>query len=151
MLGMFDYRTHKLLWLICSPLRVLVWIAAFGALLAVFSAPLTAQTTQDLPKTIPDLSGYDDETRLTMQLACISEKTSGPVAYGTCLNRQIASLQRSPGIPNLSGYDVETRRRMELACISEKTPGPVAYGTCLNRQIASLQRSPGIPNLSGYY
>ena len=60
---------------------------AFGAVLAVFSAPLTAQTTQDLPKTIPDLSGYDSETRLTIQIACVSEKTQGPVAYGACLNR----------------------------------------------------------------
>ena len=36
---------------------------AFGAVLAVFSVPLTAQTTRDLPTTIPDLSGYDSETR----------------------------------------------------------------------------------------
>jgi hypothetical protein len=67
---------------------------AFGAVLAVFSAPLTAQTTQDLPKTIPDLSGYDSETRQTIQIACVSEKMHGPVAYGACLNRQIASLQK---------------------------------------------------------
>lgn len=51
-----------------------------------------------------------------MELACITERSNGPVAYGTCLNRQIASLQgspgiskRSPGIPNLSGHDSETR------------------------------------------
>ena len=113
---------------------------AFGAVLAVFSAPLTAQTTQDLPKTIPSLSGYDNETRRTIELACVSEKVQGPVAYGACLNRQIASLQRSPGIPNLSGYDGETRRTMELACSVERTSGPVAYGTCLNRQIASLKK-----------
>ena len=67
---------------------------AFGAVLAVFSAPLTAQTTQDLPKTIPSLSGYDSETRRTIELACVSEKMHGPVAYGACLNRQIASLQK---------------------------------------------------------
>jgi hypothetical protein len=91
---------------------------AFGAILAVFSAPLTAQTTQDLPKTIPSLSGYDNDTRRTIELACVSEKVQGPVAYGACLNRQIASLQRSPGIPSLSGYDSETRRTIELACVS---------------------------------
>jgi hypothetical protein len=123
---------------------------AFGAVLAVFSAPLTAQTTQDLPTTIPNLSGYDGETRRTMELACVSEKTRGPVVYGACLNQQIASLRNSPGIPNLSGYDGETRRTMELACVSEKTRGPVVYGACLNQQIASLRNSPGIPNLSGY-
>jgi hypothetical protein len=30
-----------------------------------------------------------------------STPARGPVAYGACLNRQIASLQNSPGIPNL--------------------------------------------------
>ena len=113
---------------------------AFGAVLAVFSAPLTAQTMQDLPTTIPNLSGYDSETQRTMELACVSEKTRGPVVYGACLNRQIASLRNSPGIPNLSGYDSETRRTMELACITERSNGPVAYGACLNRQIASLTK-----------
>jgi hypothetical protein len=102
-------------------------------------APLTAQTTQHLPTAIPNLSGYDSETRHTMELACISKRGDGPVAYGACLNRQIASLRGSPGIPNLSGYDSETRHTMELACISERGDGPVAYGACLNRQIASLQ------------
>ena len=111
---------------------------AFSAVLAVFSAPLTAQTTQDLPKRIPNLSGYDSETRQTIEIACVSERVNGPAAYGACLNRQIASLQKSPGIPNLSGYDSEMRRTIEIACISEKIN--VAYGACLNRQIASLQK-----------
>jgi hypothetical protein len=125
---------------------------AFGAVSTAFSAPVTAQTQQDLSTTIPNLNGYDRETHQSMELACISEKTNGPVAYGVCLNRQIASLQSSPGIPNLSGYDRgrETRQSMELACISEKTSGPVAHGACLNRQIASLQSSPGIPSRSAY-
>jgi hypothetical protein len=70
---------------------------AFGAVLVVFSAPLTAQTTRD---TIPNLSGYDSQTRQTIELACVRESTRGPVAYGACLNQQITSLQRSPGIPN---------------------------------------------------
>jgi hypothetical protein len=111
---------------------------AFGAVLAVFSTPLTAQTTENLPTTIPNLSRYDRETRQTMELACSVERTRGPVVYGACLNRQIASLQNSSGIPNLGGYDSETRQTMELACSVERTRGPVAYGACLNRQIASL-------------
>jgi len=122
---------------------------AFGALSAAFSAPLIAQTQQDVPTTIPDLSGYDGETRQSMELACISAKTRGPAAYGGCLNQQIALLQSSPGIPNLGGYDGETRQSMELACISAKTKGPAAYGACLNRQIASLQGSPATPKASG--
>jgi hypothetical protein len=75
-------------------LRSCLTSLVFGAVLAVFSAPLTAQTTHDLPTTIPDLSGYDSQTRLTMDVACSVEKTRGPVAYGACLNRQIASLQK---------------------------------------------------------
>ena len=123
---------------------------AFGVGSNVFSAPLAAEGQQDLPATIPDLSGYDRETRQSIELACIVKKSDGPVAYGTCLNRQIASLQGSPGIPSLSDYDRETRQSIELACIVKKSDGPVAYGTCLNRQIASLQGSPGIPSLSDY-
>ncbi|WP_441499402.1 hypothetical protein [Bradyrhizobium sp. 2TAF36] len=130
---------------------------AFGAILTVFSAPLIAQTTQKSPG-IPDLSGYDSKTRRTMELACSVEKANGPVAYGTCLNRQIAfakirqrgSLQKWPGIPSLSGYDSEMRELMELACVSHKVLGPAFYSECLNAQIASLQKWPGIPSLSGY-
>lgn len=88
----------------------LVTSLAFGAVSTVFSAPLTAQTHQDLPTTIPDLSGYDRETRQSIELACIVKKSDGPVAYGTCLNRQIASLQGSPSIPNMSGNDTQTRQ-----------------------------------------
>ena len=91
---------------------------------------------------IPNLSGYDRETRQSMELACVSEKVNGPVAYGTCLNRQIASLQGSPSIPNLSGYDRETRQSMELACVSEKVRGPVAYGACLRKHVESLSTPP---------
>src|SRR5437773_7191803 len=117
---------------------------------ACFHQPTTtiAKATQDSPTNIPNLSGYDDETRQTLELACGTERMRGPVAYGACLNRQIASLQNSPGIPNLSRYDDETRQTMELACGTERTKGPVAFGACLNRHIASLQNSPGIPNLS---
>ncbi len=128
------------------------WLLTASCILvtACFHQPRTAQAKQDLPTRIPNLSGYDDETRRTMELACVTERTAGPVAYGACLNRQIASLQNSPGIPNLGRYDDETRRTMELACVTERTEGPVTYGACLNRQIASLQNAPGIPDLSRY-
>jgi hypothetical protein len=111
-------------------------------LTACSSEPTIAQTKQDLPTTIPNLSGYDDETRQTMELACVSDETKGPVAYGSCLNRQIASLQNSPGIPNLTGYDDETRQTMELACVSETTKGPVAYGACLRKHVEGLSTLP---------
>jgi hypothetical protein len=94
---------------------------SFGAVLAVFSAPVTAQTTHDSRTTIPNLSRYDDETRRTMELACISERGRGPVAYAECLNRQIASLQNSPRIPSLSRYDDGTRRTTPPASKSSGT------------------------------
>ena len=94
---------------------------AFGAILAVFSAPLTAQTTQDLPKTIPDLSGYDSETRQLMELACVSHKVLGPVLYSKCLNGQIASLKT--GIPDLSGDGYSKPARDSLKKLIEKPAG----------------------------
>jgi hypothetical protein len=88
----------------------LLTLLAFGSISTVFSAPLTAQAQQELPTTIPDLSGYDSETRQSIELACILKKSDGPVAYGRCLNRQIASLQSAPGIANLSGHDSQTQQ-----------------------------------------
>jgi hypothetical protein len=41
-------------------------------------------------------------------------KLEGTRRLRRVLNRQIASLQSSPGIPNLSGYDSETRKRHYL-------------------------------------
>jgi hypothetical protein len=77
-----------------------------------------------------------------MELACITERSKGPVAYGACLNQQIASLRDSTGIPSLNGYDDETRQTMELACITERSKGPVAYGACLRKQIEGLKPLP---------
>jgi hypothetical protein len=35
----------------------------------------------------------------TIEIACVSERIRGPVAYGECLNRQIASLQKKSKTP----------------------------------------------------
>jgi hypothetical protein len=32
MFGMLDYRAYKLLWLICLPFRLIIWIAAWGSI-----------------------------------------------------------------------------------------------------------------------
>ena len=123
-------------------LALVTWLA--------LGAPLAAEAQQNVPPTIPDLSGYDSETRQSIELACILKKSNGPVAYGTCLSQQIDSLRSSPGIPSLNDYDSETRQSIELACVLKKSAGPVAYGACLKRQISSLQGLPGIPSLSGF-
>jgi hypothetical protein len=100
---------------------------------------LTVVATFAAAQGIPSLTGYDRETRQSIELACISEKVDGPVAYGACLNKQVASLQGTPTIPSLTGYDRETRQSIELACISEKVNGPVPYGACLRKHVESLK------------
>ena len=135
----FTPEVLSILWLRTVPLTLFTMLA-FVVVSTVFSVPLTAQTQRNLPTTVPSLSRYDSETRQSMELACVSQNVKGPVAYGACLNQQIASLQSSPGIPSLSGYDSETRRTIEIACVSERVNGPAVYGACLNRQIASLQK-----------
>ncbi len=117
-------------------------LRALGTFLLVIVSGLAAA------QGIPSLRDFDDETRQSIEIACISAKTKGPAPYGACLNQQIASLQSSSGVPSLRDYDDDTRQSMELACISAKTKGPAAYGACLTKQIASLQSSPGIANLS---
>src|SRR5437899_9759639 len=91
---------------------------------------------------IPSLSGLDDATRQSIELACMTQKIEGPVAYGSCLNKQIHALRSSPGIPSLSGFDDATRQSIELACMTQKAQGPVAYGECLRAQLRSIGIQP---------
>src|SRR3989442_9556399 len=79
-----------------------------------------------VPTGIPSLSGLDDVTRQSIELACIMQKGEGPVAYGGCLNKQINALRNSPGIPSLSGLDDAKRQSIDLACVTQKGQGPVA-------------------------
>ena len=46
---------------------------------------------------IPSLSGLDDATRESIELACIRQKAQGPVAYGECLRAQLRSIGIQPG------------------------------------------------------
>src|SRR2546429_1071266 len=54
-----------------------------------------------------------------LELACMTQQAQGPVAYGSCLNKQINALRSSPGIPSLSGLDDATRQSIELACMTQ--------------------------------
>ena len=95
-----------------------------------------------VPTGIPSLSGLDDATRQSIELACVTQNTQGPVAYGKCLNNQINALRSSPGIPSLSCLDDATRQSIELACVTQNTQGPVAYGKCLRAQLRSIGIQP---------
>jgi hypothetical protein len=46
---------------------------------------------------VPDLSRLDAETRQSIELACITQKSDGPVAYGECLRAQLHSIGIQPG------------------------------------------------------
>src|SRR5437879_3495196 len=98
---------------------------------------------------IPSLSGLDDATRQSIELACMTQKIEGPVAYGSCLHKQIHALRSSPGIPSLSGLDDATRQSIELSSMPYKTECAVGYASSPNKQIQPLRSSPGIPSLSG--
>jgi hypothetical protein len=104
----------------------MAWLRAALVASIALGASLAAEAQQDSPAAVPNLGGYDSDTRQSMELACISQKMRGPAAYAACLNQQIASLQGLPGVPNLNGYDSDTRQSIELACISQKTRGPAA-------------------------
>lgn len=101
-------------------------------------AALACEDTLAVAQGVPDLSRLDNETRQSIELACITQKADGPVAYGECLHKQINALNSSPGIPSLSGLDGETRESIELACITHKADGPMAYGGCLRAQLQSI-------------
>jgi hypothetical protein len=103
---------------------------------------LVCKHTLAVAQGVPDLSQLDDETRQSIELACIVKKSDGPVAYGGCLNKQLTALRGSPGIPSLSGLDAATRQSIELACITQKSDGPVAYGECLRAQLQSIGTQP---------
>src|SRR5437773_1691879 len=91
---------------------------------------------------IPSLSGLDDATRQSIELACMTQKIEGPVAYGRCLSKQIHALRSSPGCPSVSALDDATRQSIELACMTQKAQGPVAYGECLRAQLRSIGIQP---------
>ena len=86
-----------------------------------------------------DLSHLDPETRQSIELACVMEKTRGPAPYTACINRQLASIRGTRGIPDLSNLDRQTRQSIELACVMEKSEGPARYAACISRHLASIE------------
>ena len=45
---------------------------------------------------VPDLSRFDNETRQSIELACVTQQSNGPVAYGDCLRAQLHSIGIQP-------------------------------------------------------
>ncbi len=93
------------------------------------------------------VSRLPKEQRDMILSACSLSKYSGPAAYYSCLDRQIAALQKSPNPPTdqLSRLSKEERDLILSACSLSKYSGPAAYHSCLDRQIAALQKNPLAP------
>ena len=87
---------------------------------------------------MPDLSGLDRDTRMSIEIACGGAKTDGPAPYRKCLERQLKSIDGMSDAPDLSGLDRDTRMSIEIACGGAKTDGPAPYRKCLERQLESI-------------
>ena len=87
---------------------------------------------------IPELSGLDRDTRMSIEIACGGAKTDGPAPYRKCIERQLKSIDGMSDAPDLSGLDRDTRMSIEIACGGAKTDGPAPYRKCLERQLASI-------------
>ena len=109
------------------------------------SVPATVQTNERVPPGIPDLSGYDDETRRTMELACVLKRSDGPAAYGRCLDQQIESLRGSSGVPYLSSHGDET----PLTAVDDDakilTPDEFCARVAKIAEMAITSRQNGVP------
>jgi DnaJ-domain-containing protein 1 len=64
-----------------------------------------------------------------------------PARVRTCLQRELAALQKSPGRPDLSGIPANEATAIENACgYVRRGSGPAAYYQCLQRELAALQK-----------
>ena len=45
---------------------------------------------------IPDLSNLSYETRSSIEVACILEKTKGPSSYGDCIVKMLSQIGEKP-------------------------------------------------------
>jgi len=79
---------------------------------------------------IPSLSGYDFETRQSIEMACIVKKSDGPVAYGACLDEQITSLTKaSVGFSTNGGVVGAPQAELPAASSTKNKKRRVVSGT----------------------
>ena len=94
--------------------------------------------------------GFDRNTRSSIELACVIEKGSGPVAYKRCIDKHVQDVLKFGAVPDLSNIDRTTRSSIELACVIEKGSGPVAYKRCIDNQLKSVASSGAVTDLSNF-
>ena len=85
---------------------------AFGAASAVFSAPLAAQSKENVPTTIPNLSGDDSETRQTTLPASRSA--------GTDSDRSRSGGDAVPSVNAMSRFTTENIMKVHQGMGSKK-------------------------------
>src|SRR6476646_467135 len=96
----------------------------------------------------PDMSGLPYEVRSNIELACILDRSSGPVAYNNCVRKHLSELAADGQIPDMSGLPYEVRSNIELACILDRSSGPVAYNNCVRKHLSELAADGQIRNSS---
>lgn len=87
-----------------------------------------------------DLShlSYDDKSNI--ELACVLERSNGPVAYNVCVASQLQMLGNERAA-DLSGLSYDDKSNIKLACVLERSNGPTAYNKCVKAQLHSLGKS----------
>jgi hypothetical protein len=110
------------------------------------SRPDSSTDSDGKPNARPPLTSIGREDRQTIELACVIERSNGPVRYNACLRRNYAAL-KGVAHPDLNRLNREDRQTVELACIGVRSDGPAIYNRCLARQSASVNSSP-YPDMS---
>jgi hypothetical protein len=95
-----------------------------------------------------DLSRLDDDTRISIEMACGRAKMNGPAPYRACIQEQLASIDGGEPMTDLSRLDDDTRISIEMACGRAKMNGPAPYRACIQEQLASIDGGEPMTELS---
>ena len=80
-----------------------------------------------------------------IELACITERSTGAASYNRCLVAQMEELKYAPRQPNLDRLTYSEKSAIELACITERSTGAASYNRCLVKQVEELKNAPTAP------
>src|SRR5262245_48423205 len=84
-----------------------------------------------------DLSQLSYDDRSNIELACVLERSNGPVAYNSCVAAQLKMLGDSKAA-DLSKLSHDDESNIELACVLKRSQGPAAYNECVAGQLSNL-------------
>ena len=94
----------------------------------------------------PDMSGLSYEVRSNIELACILDRSSGPVAYNNCVRKHLSELAADGQIPDLSGLplrgSIKYRARVYLRPIEADQSHTITAFANICRSWQQMGRSP---------